>query len=95
MDDGVVDEWHAFLAVSIPTLGVLLVRCIKIGIGPESPKKRSFVIRRATQPTIGQPRPGGDRIARGYLLLDRAGSDEIAMSETAPLGQVKMLWPLL
>ncbi len=45
MDDGVVDEGNALLAVPVPALGVLLIRIIEVGIGAERRQERGLVVR--------------------------------------------------
>jgi hypothetical protein len=83
----VVDKRHPLLAKAIPAARILLVGLVEFGVGSQSGEKRGLVIRRAAEPAIGQPRPSGDRIARGDLILGRARCDEVFMSKPAPIGR--------
>ena len=71
MDDGVVDEGHALLAVAVPAPGVVLVGIVEIGVGAERRQERRLVVGRAADPAIGDARPFGDRLAPGEQILER------------------------
>src|SRR5262249_60934114 len=69
VNDCVVDERYALLTEFVPTLGVVLIRLVELGIGAERGEESSLVIRRAPHPSVGNPRPLGDRLATGDEVL--------------------------
>ena len=71
MDDGVVDEGHALLAVLVPAPRVVLVRLVELGIGAERAEERRLVVGRAAHPAIGELRPLGDGVAPRDHLVER------------------------
>src|SRR5262249_1596490 len=87
MDDRVIDERHALLAHPVPAPSVALVGRVDLTVGTQRPKERGLVVRRATQPAIGDARPLGDCIAARHLLLQVGRRLEIAVREAAPLGR--------
>ena len=71
MDDGVVDEGHALLAVFVPAPRVVLVRLVELGVGAERAEERRLVVGRAAHPAIGELRPLGDGVAPRDHLVER------------------------
>src|SRR5262249_54308775 len=55
VDNRVIDERHTLLAEPVPMLCVLLIWSVKVGIGPQRCEERRLVVRRAAEPTIGDP----------------------------------------
>ncbi len=45
VDDGVIDEGNALLAVAVPALGVVLVGIVEVGVRPERREERGLVVR--------------------------------------------------
>jgi hypothetical protein len=82
-----VDIRHPLLTVAIPLPCIFLIRLIEIGVGAEGREERRLIVGRASEPPIGQPRPGGDGIAPGDELLGRPRGLEIAMGKPAPFGR--------
>src|ERR1700741_1424680 len=87
MDNRVIDEGHSLLAHPVPTPSVALVRRVELSVGTERSKERGLVVRRATQPAIGDARPLGDCVAARHLLLQVCRCLEIAVREATPLGR--------
>ncbi len=87
LDQRVVDKGHALLAVAVPAARIILVRGIKFGIGSQGREKGRLVVGRPTEPAIGQPRPGCDRVAAGHQLSDRTRRDKIPVGEPSPFGR--------
>ena len=83
MDDGVIDEGHAFLAVLVPVPGICLIRIVEIGVGAERRQEGCFIVRRPPQPAIRDARPFGNRVPSGDQLLHRFGRFEISVREAS------------
>ena len=86
MNDRVIDEGHALLGIAVPAPRVVLIGIVELRIRTEGRKKRGLVVRRPAQPAIADPRPFGDRVAPGDLLLDIGRRLEVALREATPLG---------
>ena len=51
-------------AKCVPAPGILLPRRVEVGVGAERGEERRLVVGRAADPAVGEPRPGGDGVAR-------------------------------
>ena len=95
MDDGVVDEGHALLAVLVPAPGVVLVRLVEFGVGAERAQERRLVVGRAAHPAVGELRPFGDGVAPGDHLLERLRRLEERVGHAAVAGVGRQQEPVL
>ena len=74
VDDGMIEKQHLLLWLLVPGPGVVMVRRVKLGVRPQGAEKRALIVRRPSEPAVGQARPGGDGVAPGELLLQLIGA---------------------
>ena len=86
MDDCVVPVEDPFLSLPIPAPGVVLVRLVEVGIGPECGQERRLVIRASPEPSVADPCPFGDRLEVAHTVLDRPREAEELVGHAVAAG---------
>src|SRR5271170_803592 len=86
VDDRVIDERDALLAEAVPASRIVLVRIVEFGVGAEGGEEGGLVVGRTAEPTVGDARPFGDRVAAGDELLHIFRRLEEGVREAAVAG---------
>ncbi len=86
IDDGVVEVEAGFLDALVPGTGVLLEATVELGVGAQGAAEGGLVVRGATHPAVGQPRPFGNGIALLAQVTGGTSEAEELVGVTAVAG---------
>src|SRR5947209_7156080 len=83
MNDSVVEKHYSFLGFFVPRTRIRFEGTVKLRVRAQSGEERCLIVRRATEPAVGQSAPRSNGITCRKLLFSALWCFEISMCAAA------------